>query len=130
MSSLAMEVCKYGIVINTVAPLAKSRLSSGWPSDWDELFSAKQIAPLIAYLCSTECADTGMLFCAGGGHFSRAFMAENHGINLSHQESISPDEIAASFSKITSKEAHHTFASGVERVIHAAKTVGSLNKGE
>ncbi|MBF6327383.1 SDR family oxidoreductase [Nocardia transvalensis] len=77
----ADELERYGVRVNAIAPMARTRLTLATPGmgaifaaevpegEFDA-FSPANISPLVAYLASDKCAITGKVFAVQGGAIS------------------------------------------------------------
>jgi NAD(P)-dependent dehydrogenase (short-subunit alcohol dehydrogenase family) len=78
--SLAAAGAAHGIKVNLVAPAAMTRLAG---PDAVEAASGPMVpdlvAPMVAFLAHEECPVTGEIYAAGGGRFSRIFLATTEG---------------------------------------------------
>src|SRR3972149_3859204 len=73
MNTLKIEGQKYNIRANTIAPLAAPRLTEDiFPPAMHDKLKPEYVSPVVAYLCSEECADSGGVVTEGGGYFGRA----------------------------------------------------------
>jgi NAD(P)-dependent dehydrogenase (short-subunit alcohol dehydrogenase family) len=73
----AQELDRYGVRVNAIAPVARTRLTLQTPG-WDEVLRVEEgafdnwapenITPLVAWLASEECQITGQVFNVVGGH--------------------------------------------------------------
>ena len=68
----AMELARYGVTVNAVAPVALTRMTEGLgmgqlPEEDKELVNPRWIAPIVTWLASAESADvSGRVFEASG----------------------------------------------------------------
>ena len=110
MNTLELEGAKYNIKANTIAPLAASRLTADIfpPAVMDKL-KPDYVSPMVAYLCSEECEDTGSVFTAGGGYFGRAAIVESKGVFIDAPE-VSVEQIRDSLDKIKDMSGAEEFA--------------------
>jgi len=75
----AAELERYGVRVNAIAPIARTRLTLATPGmgavfaagaisdSGHDLFDPSNISPLVAYLASAECSLTGKVFAVQGG---------------------------------------------------------------
>ena len=113
-STLELEGAKYNIKANVIAPVAASRLTEDvMPPAVLEKLKPELVSPMVAYLCSEECAVSGQIFTAGGGYFGRAAVVEGKGAVLPN---ASLEDIRDNFAKISDLCGAEEFANAFDEV--------------
>jgi putative sterol carrier protein len=102
MNTLKQEGKKYNIKVNTVAPIAASRLTEDvMPPELFERSKPEFVAPMVMYLCSDDCRETGAIFNSGMGYFNRAAILTGPTVQLGDPENPpTPEQIAENWEKI------------------------------
>src|SRR5207244_2934680 len=71
-NTLAVEGKKRGVHVNTIAPIAGSRLTETvLPKEITDALKPELVSPLVAFLCHESCTETGGLFEVGGGFLAK-----------------------------------------------------------
>jgi NAD(P)-dependent dehydrogenase (short-subunit alcohol dehydrogenase family) len=97
--TLAIEGAKYGITSHAIAPVAASRMTEDiMPPQLLEKLEPEYVSPLVAYLASEACTDTGRIYSVGGGYMARVALLEGEGATF---EGVpTPEDVAGKWDAV------------------------------
>ena len=117
MNTLKLEGQKYNVFSNTITPVAYTRMTENlMPEDFGKQFQPEYITPAVLYLASDQ-APNGAIMAAGAGVFSRILIHETMGISLGTGEDMTPENISASWEKISDMNDARLLQNGGEQTL-------------
>ncbi len=124
MNVLKQEGTKYNVMVNTVAPVAGTRLTqSVMPQEMVDKLKPELVAPAVIYMVSKECTDSGLVIEAGAGNFNRAAIVKGPGLRPGMDDIKDAEWCEANWAAITSLE-------GAEPMWAAGKTLKAHLEGK
>jgi NAD(P)-dependent dehydrogenase (short-subunit alcohol dehydrogenase family) len=95
----AQEGARHGIRVHCIAPIAHTPMTDDlWPDvQAKAATSPALVSPIVAYLASDSCRDTGLIVAAGGGYFARVAVVESRGVTVTPGMALDAEWVADRF---------------------------------
>lgn len=101
MRVLSAEGARDNILVNTIAPSARTRMTEELLGPLADKLAPEHVAPLVTWLCSRACTVGNQIFSAGGGRYARVFVGLTPGWTKPGPAVATPEEIAEHIGEIT-----------------------------
>src|SRR5512139_71955 len=103
--TLAAEGRKRNIIVNTIAPIAGSRMTETvLPKELLEALKPEYVSALVAKLAHESTEDTGGLYEVGGGFFAKLRWERSTGKTFRLGRNITPEDVDTSWKDISQFE--------------------------
>lgn len=129
MNVLALEGASRGILVNSLAPSARTRMTEELLGPLADALDPVHVAPLVAYLASRSCSVSREIFAAGGGRYARMFVGVSPGWTSGHGNVATVDDIAANFETIRSTDGFVIANSGEDELGFLRSAINGPNPG-
>lgn len=104
-NTLAIEGKKKNVLVNTIAPIAGSRLTETiLPKNIIDALKPEYVSPLVAWLTHESCEETGGLFEVGGGLYAKLRWERTEGKLYKLGREIKPEQVKRDWGVITGFE--------------------------
>lgn len=104
-NALSIEGAKKNIMVNTIAPIAGSRLVGElMPDAIKKIVKPDLISPLVMKLCDENSTETGGLYEVGIGWFAKLRWERAQGLSLDLNNEITPEAVEAEWDKVVGFE--------------------------
>lgn len=97
---LAQEGAKYNIKANSIAPIARTRMTESLLGPLAEALDPECVTPLVVYLVSEACEHTHEIFSVGGGRYARMFVGMTPGWYAGKAAKPSVEDVLANMEAI------------------------------
>jgi NAD(P)-dependent dehydrogenase (short-subunit alcohol dehydrogenase family) len=119
MNTLKHEGGRFGVKVNTIAPVALTRMTEGLPlAQLIGEAAPERVAAGVAWLASEACEVSGCILSAGAGYFSTVQIVEGLGVHAP-ADAITPEFVAAHWGRISDMSAARPFDSAVDALMGA-----------
>ena len=111
MNTLKLEGARNNVHVNTIAPIAATRMTEGLgiPQAVFERLKPELITPAVLFLASEQ-APTGTIVEAGAGYFAKVHIVEGKGVQLGDTATV--EDVAAHWAQISDMSAAVPLSSG------------------
>lgn len=127
MRVASLEGAKAGILVNTIAPSARTRMTEDLLGPLADRLDPEHVAPLVAYLCSETCQQGNRIYSAGGGRYASVFVGLTPGWTHKGEGVASPEDIAGNIDAINNRDTFIVPESGQDELGLMLKALGAEN---
>ena len=117
--TLALEGQGHNIHVNAIAPVAASRMAEGiFPDAIWEHVKPEYISPYVAWLCHSDCRESGALFEAGAGYIGKLRWQRTRGYAHDVRAPLEVEEVAELWPQVIDFDGADSYST-VEQAINS-----------
>jgi len=125
--SLHLEGAKNNIRVNSLAPLAGTRMSEDiFPEEAFQAFAPEKVVPAALFLVSDD-APSNAIVGAGGGYFHAAWLTMNPGLVLPDDQ-LTVEGLAAAWDRIADRSDDAVIQSALDQSLHAMTAITKAHR--
>ena len=82
MKAMAVENRGRNIKVNTVSPYARTNMAKAIDPKFSELMAPHKLAPMVGWMCSEACTESGAIYAVGSGRVRRVSLVEGPRLSI------------------------------------------------
>jgi NAD(P)-dependent dehydrogenase (short-subunit alcohol dehydrogenase family) len=102
----AAELGRYGVSVNAIAPVARTRMTEELLGDFAKVLDPEGVTPMVVFLASEACTFTHETFSAAGGRYARIFVGLAKGWYAGKDKAATAEDILDHIDEIENQDGY------------------------